>query len=81
MRAYTRVDGRVAPLDRANVDTGAILPKQFLKSIERSGFCPRLFDEWRYLDHGEPGIDNANRPLKPGFLPDGFDSPALLAPA
>ena len=51
--------GLVAPLDRANVDTDAIIPKQFLKSIKRSGFGPNLFDEWRYLDHGEPGMDNA----------------------
>jgi 3-isopropylmalate/(R)-2-methylmalate dehydratase small subunit len=61
-------DGLVAPLDRANVDTDAIIPKQFLKSIKRSGFGPNLFDEWRYLDHGEPGIDNSKRPLNPDFI-------------
>jgi 3-isopropylmalate/(R)-2-methylmalate dehydratase small subunit len=60
--------GIVAPLDRANVDTDAIIPKQFLKSIKRSGFGPNLFDEWRYLDRGEPGIDNAKRPLNPTFV-------------
>lgn len=60
--------GLVAPLDRANVDTDAIIPKQFLKSIKRSGFGPNLFDEWRYLDHGEPGADNARRPLNPQFV-------------
>ncbi|WP_211468471.1 3-isopropylmalate dehydratase small subunit, partial [Collimonas silvisoli] len=60
--------GLVAPLDRANVDTDAIIPKQFLKSIQRTGFGPNLFDEWRYLDHGEPGMDNARRPLNPEFV-------------
>jgi 3-isopropylmalate/(R)-2-methylmalate dehydratase small subunit len=60
--------GIVAPLDRANVDTDAIIPKQFLKSIKRSGFGPNLFDEWRYLDHGEPGMDNAKRPKNPQFV-------------
>ena len=60
--------GLVAPLDRANVDTDAIIPKQFLKSIKRSGFGPNLFDEWRYLDHGEPGMDNAKRPRNPEFV-------------
>jgi 3-isopropylmalate/(R)-2-methylmalate dehydratase small subunit len=58
----------VAPLDRANVDTDAIIPKQFLKSIQRTGFGPNLFDEWRYLDHGEPGMDNSKRPLNPDFV-------------
>jgi 3-isopropylmalate/(R)-2-methylmalate dehydratase small subunit len=58
----------VAPLDRANVDTDAIIPKQFLKSIKRSGFGPNAFDEWRYLDHGEPGMDNSKRPLNPDFV-------------
>jgi len=57
-----------APLDRANVDTDAIIPKQFLKSIKRTGFGPNLFDEWRYLDHGEPGMDNSGRPLNPDFV-------------
>jgi len=60
--------GIVAPLDRANVDTDAIIPKQFLKSIKRSGFGPNLFDEWRYLDVGEPGMDNSKRPLNPDFV-------------
>lgn len=60
--------GIVIPLDRPNVDTDAIIPKQFLKSIKRSGFGPNLFDEWRYLDHGEPGQDCAARPLNPEFV-------------
>jgi 3-isopropylmalate/(R)-2-methylmalate dehydratase small subunit len=64
----TTVTGIVMPLDRANVDTDAIIPKQFLKSIKRSGFGPNLFDEWRYLDHGEPGMDNSQRPLNPDFI-------------
>jgi 3-isopropylmalate/(R)-2-methylmalate dehydratase small subunit len=68
MRALTTLDGLVAPLDRANVDTDAIIPKQFLKSIKRTGFGPNLFDEWRYLDHGEPGQDNSQRPLNPDFV-------------
>ncbi|MDD5330652.1 MAG: 3-isopropylmalate dehydratase small subunit [Sulfuricella sp.] len=67
MDKFTRLDGLVAPMDRANVDTDAIIPKQFLKSIKRSGFGPNLFDEWRYLDHGEPGMDNSKRPLNPNF--------------
>ena len=67
MRAFTLLDGLVLPLDRANVDTDAIIPKQFLKSIKRSGFGPNLFDEWRYLDHGEPGQDNSVRPRNPDF--------------
>ncbi len=68
MRKFETVTGTVLPLDRANVDTDAIIPKQFLKSIKRSGFGPNLFDEWRYLDHGEPGQDNSNRPLNPEFV-------------
>lgn len=68
MDKFTILDGLVAPLDRANVDTDAIIPKQFLKSIKRSGFGPNLFDEWRYLDHGEPGMDNSSRPLNPDFV-------------
>jgi 3-isopropylmalate/(R)-2-methylmalate dehydratase small subunit len=68
MQSLTIHRGLVAPLDRANVDTDAIIPKQFLKSIKRSGFGPNLFDEWRYLDHGEPGMDNAIRPLNPDFV-------------
>lgn len=68
MEKFTIYEGLVAPLDRANVDTDAIIPKQFLKSIRRTGFGPNLFDEWRYLDHGEPGQDNTNRPLNPDFV-------------
>ncbi len=68
MQAITVHRGLVAPLDRANVDTDAIIPKQFLKSIKRTGFGPNLFDEWRYLDRGEPGMDNAKRPLNPDFV-------------
>ncbi|MFO1309594.1 MAG: 3-isopropylmalate dehydratase small subunit [Burkholderiales bacterium] len=68
MQPFRVHTGVVAPLDRANVDTDAIIPKQFLKSIKRSGFGPNLFDEWRYLDHGEPGMDNAGRPLNPDFV-------------
>jgi 3-isopropylmalate/(R)-2-methylmalate dehydratase small subunit len=68
MKKFTTFDGLVVPLDRANVDTDAIIPKQFLKSIKRSGFGPNAFDEWRYLDHGEPGMDNSNRPLNPDFV-------------
>jgi 3-isopropylmalate/(R)-2-methylmalate dehydratase small subunit len=68
MKAFTTLDGLVAPLDRANVDTDAIIPKQFLKSINRSGFGPNLFDAWRYLDTGEPGMDNAARPLNRDFV-------------
>ncbi len=60
MRRFELLDGLVVPLDRANVDTDAIIPKQFLKSIKRSGFGPNAFDEWRYLDHGEPGMETAN---------------------
>src|SRR5690554_3105175 len=68
MQPFVKMDGLVAPLDRANVDTDAIIPKQFLKSIKRSGFGPNAFDEWRYLDHGEPGMDNSKRPLNPDFV-------------
>jgi len=68
MQKFTQLRGLVAPLDRANVDTDAIIPKQFLKSIKRSGFGPNAFDEWRYLDHGEPGMDNSQRPLNPDFV-------------
>ncbi len=68
MQKFIRLDALVAPLDRANVDTDAIIPKQFLKSIKRSGFGQNLFDEWRYLDHGEPGQDCASRPLNPDFV-------------
>ena len=68
MQKFTLLDGLVLPLDRANVDTDALIPKQFLKSIKRSGFGPNLFDEWRYLDHGEPGMDNSRRPLNTDFV-------------
>ncbi len=68
MQAFETFTGVVCPLDRSNVDTDAIIPKQFLKSIKRSGFGPNLFDEWRYLDHGEPGMDHAQRPLNPDFV-------------
>jgi 3-isopropylmalate/(R)-2-methylmalate dehydratase small subunit len=68
MDKFTVHEGLVVPLDRANVDTDAIIPKQFLKSIRRTGFGPNLFDEWRYLDHGEPGMDNSGRPLNPDFV-------------
>ncbi len=68
MQKFTLLNGLVAPLDRANVDTDAIIPKQFLKSIHRSGFGPNAFDEWRYLDHGEPGMDNSKRPLNKDFV-------------
>ena len=68
MEPFRQHTGLVVPLDRANVDTDAIIPKQFLKSIKRSGFGPNLFDEWRYLDHGEPGSDNNKRALNPNFV-------------
>jgi len=68
MQAFRVLTGLVAPLDRANVDTDAIIPKQFLKSINRSGFGPNLFDAWRYLDRGEPGTDASGRPLNPDFV-------------
>ncbi len=68
MEKFHTVTGLVAPLDRANVDTDAIIPKQFLKSIKRSGFGQNLFDEWRYLDHGEPGMDPAKRQPNPEFV-------------
>ncbi|HKE38237.1 MAG TPA: 3-isopropylmalate dehydratase small subunit [Casimicrobiaceae bacterium] len=68
MQPFRLLTGLVAPLDRANVDTDAIIPKQFLKSINRSGFGPNLFDAWRYLDRGEPGTDSARRPLNPDFV-------------
>jgi len=68
MDAFTVYQGLVAPLDRENVDTDAIIPKQFLKSIKKTGFGQNLFDEWRYLDQGEPGQDCSNRPLNPDFV-------------
>ena len=68
MEKFVRSEGLVAPMDRANVDTDAIIPKQYLKSIKRTGYGPNLFDEWRYLDHGEPGMDHSKRPLNPAFV-------------
>ena len=68
MDKFVRLEGLVAPLDRVNVDTDAIIPKQFLKSIKRSGFGPNLFDEWRYMDVGQPGQDCARRPRNPNFV-------------
>jgi 3-isopropylmalate/(R)-2-methylmalate dehydratase small subunit len=68
MDKFTVHKGLVAPIDRENVDTDAIIPKQFLKSIRKTGFGPNLFDEWRYLDHGEPGQDPAGRKPNPDFV-------------
>ena len=68
MKPFITYTGIVAPLDRANVDTDAIIPKQFLKSIKKTGFGPHLFDEWRYLDHGEPGMDITQRKKNPEFV-------------
>ncbi len=68
MKPFEKFTGLVVPLDRPNVDTDAIIPKQFLKSIKRTGFGPYLFDEWRYLDHGEPEMDCSGRPLNPDFV-------------
>ena len=68
MKRFTTLTSITMPLDRANIDTDAIIPKQFLKSIKRSGFGPNLFDEWRYLDHGEVGMDNSKRPINPDFV-------------
>ena len=68
MQAFCKLNGLVAPLDRSNVDTDAIIPKQFLKSLKRTGFGPNLFDEWRYLDHGELGMDCEQRPLNHDFV-------------
>jgi len=82
MKKFENFTGVVCPLDRANVDTDAIIPKQFLKRIERTGFGPNLFDEWRYLDQGEPGKDNSGRPLSPDFVlndPRYRDARILLA--
>lgn len=67
MQAFTTLTGLVGPMDRANVDTDLVIPKQFLKSIKRSGFGPNLFDELRYLDEGQPGMDNSQRPVNPDF--------------
>ena len=68
MEQFTLHTGLVVPLDRENVDTDAIIPKQFLKSIARTGFGENLFDEWRYLDVGQPGADNSKRPINPDFV-------------
>jgi len=68
MEKFEKREGLVAPMDRANVDTDAVIPKQYLKSIKRTGYGPNLFDEWRYLDHGEPGMDHSKRPLNPDFV-------------
>lgn len=68
MRAFTQHTGLVAPLDRANVDTDQVIPKQFLKSIKRTGFGPNLFDEWRYHDVGQPNQDNSKRPVNQEFV-------------
>ena len=68
MQAFKRVNGIVLPIDRSNVDTDAIIPKQYLKSINRTGFGPNLFDDWRYLDPGEPGMDHNKRRINPDFV-------------
>ncbi|MDA1118131.1 MAG: 3-isopropylmalate dehydratase small subunit [Proteobacteria bacterium] len=68
MDKFTVHNGVVVPLDRGNVDTDQIIPKQFLKSIKKTGYGPNLFDAWRYLDHGEPGMDHARRPANPNFV-------------
>ena len=80
MKKFTRVEGVVAPLDRANVDTDAIIPKQFLKSVKRSGFGVNLFDSWRYLDNGEPGMDHLKRKINPDFFlnKDKFRNASIL---
>jgi len=78
---FKHLVSKVIPLDRSNVDTDAIIPKQFLKSIKRTGFGQNLFDEWRYLDHGEPGMDNSKRSINPDFVlnkPQFKDSKILL---
>ena len=82
MMKLDKLTGIAAPLDRPNVDTDAIIPKQFLKSIKRSGFGPNLFDEWRYLDHGEPGMEASTRVPNPDFVlnqPRYRDASILLA--
>jgi 3-isopropylmalate/(R)-2-methylmalate dehydratase small subunit len=80
MQSFTQHTGIVAPLDRPNVDTDAIIPKQFLKSIKRSGFGPNAFDDWRYLDEGGPDIDNAGRQINPDFIlnQSPFDKATIL---
>ena len=82
MEPFKTFTGVVAPLDRPNVDTDAIIPKQYLKAIKRTGFGPNLFDDWRYLNHGEPGQDHSKRPLNPDFVlnqPRYRDASILLA--
>ena len=81
MQPFRVHTGLVAPLDRANVDTDAIIPKQFLKSIKRSGFGPNLFDAWRYLDRGEPGMDHATRPPESRFRAEPAALPGRIDPA
>ena len=80
MQTFTQHTGIVAPLDRPNVDTDAIIPKQFLKSIKRSGFGPNVFDDWRYLDEGGPDIENAGRRINPDFVlnQSPFDKATIL---
>jgi 3-isopropylmalate/(R)-2-methylmalate dehydratase small subunit len=81
MEKFISREGLVAPLDRANVDTDAIIPKQFLKSIKRTGYGPNLFDEWRYLDHGEPGMDNSQAAAESGFRAQPAALPRRADPA
>ena len=80
MKPFVTHTGILAPLDRANVDTDAIIPKQFLKSIKKTGFGPHLFDEWRYLDHGEPGMDLTQRIKNPDFVlnQDRYENATIL---
>lgn len=80
MKPFVTLTGILAPLDRANVDTDAIIPKQFLKSIKKTGFGPHLFDEWRYLDHGEPGMDLTQRVKNPDFVlnQDRYENATIL---
>ena len=80
MKAFAQHTGIVAPLDRPNVDTDAIIPKQFLKSIKRTGFGPNAFDDWRYLDEGGPDIDNSSRRVNPDFIlnQSPFDKATIL---
>jgi len=80
MQKFTEITGVVAPMDRPNVDTDAIIPKQYLKSIKRSGFGPNAFDDWRYLEPGEPGMDHSARKLNPDFVlnQSPYDSATIL---
>jgi len=80
MQAFTTHKGIVAPLDRSNVDTDAIIPKQYLKSVKRTGFGPTAFDDWRYLDPGEPGMDHSQRRKNPDFVlnREPFDQATIL---